>query len=962
MSLRHARFLSKFLGLVSVVAACTIHAPPSFGQYMYLDSNGDGIHTAADQVGGGANVVDVWIDTDNNRDGSPAVCVTEPGTPLTINSYAFSLRATNGTIAWGIFTNQLPNAVVQFFHGSSSTEYWNGFGGGPPPNPPGLYRLATLAFSVASGTPSIEIIPRASGTRVDDTSFGSQCSGTQFDNTIRLGEDWHDVDGLPFGGGTPNAPVLAPPDDMTASAGEFASQGLDATDPDGHPLTFTMVSGPSYANVITVNPGSGTASGAIHLAPFASDVGSHDVVITVSDGAASDQETLTSTVVPSANHAPRTTIPAFVRVAAGGERHLSLASGDSDGQLLHWRLVSGPGFAQVRDLATRPGGASGTLELTPAAGNVGTTSAVVGVTDGASETQFAIVVEVVPAFTVPPDPVHSALNVHGPVAVATGDFNKDGMADMATANGAGNSVTIYQTLATGAIQTIGEIPTGSITTAILSGDVDEDGVLDLVALARGESSVRVLIGNGQGSFAQLPAQPAANSPSAMQSADWNRDGHLDVAIANQGSNDLSLLLGRGDGTFVEAPRVPVGETPRELAVGDFNLDGRLDIATSVQSTGEIRIFRGFGNGTFAFAGSVLVGGQPQDLITGDWNGDGLLDFAVVNLGTANVQIVLGQPDGTYQPSGTLPVHPATFAADDVNSDGFTDIVVTTGTFGAQLQVFRGAGNGTFPVVDRFTSLGDHGVAIDDANRDGFPDLFLTSIGNGLVNLRLYPYGDAGIAHARAFTKNARPVGQGGGTAPVCIYLEPVDMSHENRDIVISSLRLRSPGTGSVSEILPIASKSLVQSDVDRNGVAEISICFSRSDLARLFDGIQGRQIVTAYMEGRVVDGRPFTAPVALEVNGGGSGALAVTVSPNPLNPRATLRFRTSREGAVKIRMYDLQGRIVRTLLDRPTLTAGDHEVEIDGRSQNGQTLASGVYFYEVDATEGRARGRLTILK
>ena len=957
---KHARHHSKILGLLIAVVACAIHAPPSSGQYMYLDANGDGVNTVADVVNAGTNVVDIWLDTDSNRNGSPAVCVNSPG-PFTINSYTFNVRAVNGTIAWGNFTNQLPNAVVQFFHGSTPTEYWNGFGG-QFSNPPGLYRLATLTLSVASGTPSIEIIPRASGNPADNTAFGSMCQGTDFDNTIKLGLDWHDVDGLAFGGGAANAPVLAPPGDMTASAGEVVSQALSATDVDGNPLTFSMASGPSYANVMTVSPGTGTASGVVSIAPFASDLGSQDVLVSVSDGTASDQESFTSTVVSSANHAPHASVPASVRVAATSRRLVSLGGGDSDGQLLHWRLVSGPAFARVLDLATRPGGGAGALELTPGAGNIGAASAVVGVTDGASESQFAVAIEVVPAFTVPPDLVHSLLNLNGPVAVVTGDFNQDGLPDMATANGGGNSVSIYRTLAGGAIQSVADIPTGNFATAIVCGDVNEDGVLDLVALNRGEGTIRVLIGSGQGTFTPLPAQPAGSTSPAMQSADWNRDGYLDLVIANQGSDDLSVLLGSGDGTFVEAPRVPVGDTPRNLAVGDFNLDGRVDIAASVPSAGVIRIFRGLGNGTFALAGTVPVGGQPQELITGDWNGDGLLDFAIANLGSLSTQIVLGQTDGTYQLAGALPVFSNGIATGDVNSDGFADLVVTADTFGAQLQVFRGAGNGTFPAVEKFTSLADHAVALDDANRDGFPDLFMTSIGNSQVSLRLYPYGEAGVAHARAFTKNARPVGQGGGSAPVCIYLEPVDASHENRDLVISSLRLRSPGTGSVSEILPIASKSLVQSDVDRNGVAEVSICFSRTELSRLFDGIQGKQIVTAFVEGRVADGRPFTAPVPLEVNGGGSGALAVTVSPNPLNPRATLRFRTSREGEVRIRMYDLQGRMVRTLLERPTLPAGSHEVEIDGRSQNGQTLASGIYFYEVDAAEGRVRGRLTILK
>ena len=189
----------------------------------------------------------------------------------------------------------------------------------------------------------------------------------------------------------------------------------------------------------------------------------------------------------------------------------------------------------------------------------------------------------------------------------------------------------------------------------------------------------------------------------------------------------------------------------------------------------------------------------------------------------------------------------------------------------------------------------------------------------------------------------------------------VDASYANTDVDLGSLRLTSEGTGTVSAIDAVISKSVPEGDSDRNGVAELPVCFRRSDLNQLFSEVHGRQTVSARLQGSLVDGRDFCSPIELELVGAG-GPLAAAVHPNPLNPRATLRFSTSREGAVKIRMYDLHGRVVRTLLERPMLPPGNHEVEIDGRSQNGQTLASGIYFYEVEASEGRVRGRLTILK
>jgi len=52
---------------------------------------------------------------------------------------------------------------------------------------------------------------------------------------------------------------------------------------------------------------------------------------------------------------------------------------------------------------------------------------------------------------------------------------------------------------------------------------------------------------------------------------------------------------------------------------------------------------------------------------------------------------------------------------------------------------------------------------------------------------------------------------------------------------------------------------------------------------------------------------------------GGNGKLVAALYPNPFNPQATLRFTTTKSGFVHVRIYDLHGRVVRDVLDRPEL-------------------------------------------
>lgn len=83
---------------------------------------------------------------------------------------------------------------------------------------------------------------------------------------------------------------------------------------------------------------------------------------------------------------------------------------------------------------------------------------------------------------------------------------------------------------------------------------------------------------------------------------------------------------------------------------------------------------------------------------------------------------------------------------------------------------------------------------------------------------------------------------------------------------------------------------------------------------------------------------------------------------NPLNPTGVLTLRIPRPGPVTVRMFDLQGRLVRTILEGRFLSSGEHKVGIDGRGERGVILASGVYFYRAETSEGVVTGRLAVMK
>jgi hypothetical protein len=75
------------------------------------------------------------------------------------------------------------------------------------------------------------------------------------------------------------------------------------------------------------------------------------------------------------------------------------------------------------------------------------------------------------------------------------------------------------------------------------------------------------------------------------------------------------------------------------------------------------------------------------------------------------------------------------------------------------------------------------------------------------------------------------------------------------------------------------------------------------------------------------------------------------VRPNPFSAETTIHYNVPAEGAgVTIRLYDIRGRLVRTLVE-DSEPGGAHEVMWDGRDRTGRTVASGVYFASVSIGE-----------
>jgi hypothetical protein len=169
--------------------------------------------------------------------------------------------------------------------------------------------------------------------------------------------------------------------------------------------------------------------------------------------------------------------------------------------------------------------------------------------------------------------------------IATGDFNGDGIPDLVTPNyfEFGGSPTIFLGKGDGTFTfkatsfTLDYFPT-----SVLVGDFNGDGVLDLAFSDL--NGIEIALGNGDGTFTETSASPipVPSELYGLKAGDFNHDGKLDIAGIDEYDGRIVLLIGAGDGTFTVTATTPAVSQiflgPFAIVAADFNEDGVPDLA------------------------------------------------------------------------------------------------------------------------------------------------------------------------------------------------------------------------------------------------------------------------------------------------------------------------------------------------------------------------------------------------
>lgn len=532
------------------------------------------------------------------------------------------------------------------------------------------------------------------------------------------------------------------------------------------------------------------------------------------------------------------------------------------------------------------------------------------------------------------------------IGVCWSDFDIDGDEDLFVVRSA-NTPRLYANDGAGGFSDVTPTCIGATEGPGASwGDFNADGLPDLF-LGDFGAETKILQNTGGGAFDCISLGEIGNGASAPYPGlwvDYNLDGALDLAVANYGPSGLGRGLEIFDGAqgFQEAtpPSLQISGAFQGMHWADMDLDNDLDVVLTTE-TGYAIAYENRGSMYQIHPVGTKDGCQGVDV--GDFNNDGLPDVFITNWGQGD-ELLMNAGGWLFEDRSSTVVTPGTFGQSavwgDYDNDGWLDLFVAR--YNADDALFVNNADQTFtlvtdPVFAEARASG--GAAHADVDNDGDLDIYVSNeagqdallrngwapAGNNWVKFRL----SDGDGRSNEMALGVRMVVYSGDLMMTRHISGGNGMNSQNSPVVHFGL-----GQAATVDSVYIYWPSLVQgTPVQRERFLSVNTTHD-------FD-------LTA----------PTTVPDPLP-----SQCALYAAVPNPFNPMTTISYHLPEATAVNLRIYDVSGKLVKTLTAGQTIEAGRHDVIWYGRNDAGRTVATGVYFYRLETGSFSDTKRMTLVK
>ncbi len=546
--------------------------------------------------------------------------------------------------------------------------------------------------------------------------------------------------------------------------------------------------------------------------------------------------------------------------------------------------------------------------------------------------------------------------------------------------------------------TTGALGDGAVGQAVAWGDYDDDWDPDLYITNRGGAN-KLFRNDGDGGFTDVTSSPLDDVGDARGAAwgDYDNDGDLDLYLVNDLGGANKLFRNDGDDLFVDVTSGPLGDTGdgQAAAWSDYDNDGDIDLYLTNKSSGNKLLRNDLGD---VFT-DVTTGPLGDPLAStgaawADYDDDGDLDLYVVNgAGGAN-KLIRNDLDVSTFVDVTAPPLDDTgdgTAAAWADYDGDLDLDLYVANLGGANKLFRNDGGGVFVDVTA-GPIGDtgntSGAVWADYDNDGDLDLYLANEAEDrlLRNDTGGVFTDVSSDEIADPTRNSAGVGWADYDGDLDLDLYIANASGENvllRNLISNAKnRVGFDLNGTISNAAAIGARVLISID-DVWQIREVSGGNFLSQNSPLVEFGMGTatiidSIIVQWPSGYVdADGSfyPNNGFVMIE----GYGVVGVdsemetevitptryalhAAYPNPFNPTTTVEFELPKDSPVRLYVFDVTGRWVRSLADQGNYRAGFHRVIWDGQDDAGRSVGSGVYFYRLEAGAFDQTRRVILLK
>jgi hypothetical protein len=565
--------------------------------------------------------------------------------------------------------------------------------------------------------------------------------------------------------------------------------------------------------------------------------------------------------------------------------------------------------------------------------------------------------------------------------LAWGDYDNDGDLDLVVIGfrmGTGNTAKIYENKGDGTFEDSGitdlmAVASGSVAWA----DYDNDGDLDLVL--SGEKGVGEYICKiYKNDYETSPASPFSTSAgltltgvmnSSLAWGDYNNDGWLDIAICGKSTSDgvCEIYQNDGDGTFTKTNDL-TGVNNSSLAWGDYDNDGDLDLVVVGSETGEVpssKIYESDGDPNYNFTpnGQSLDDVDQGSIAWCDYDGDKDIDLALTgSSGSGAVTKIYKNNES----ANSLPTPPDSSLFETTYNSTTGELTITW-TSGSDDETQPPAG-----LYYNFRIGSESGKDDLVAARYGSPLLGnFISKSTTTVHTRtfsLYAKGyywsvqaiDTGLG--RSWSQEQTESGWSGeehyeDDSPPPAPETPTD---EGKYTYNTTIRFRWTQNNPDPETAIYNYRLQVRSQED----GEV-----------IFDGSVGD--VKSYNISGCEYNKTYEAQVRAQSGYGygpwsdwSDGIMVVRlldISNNLIHPRkadktATIKYFIINPAKVTLKIYNLMGELVKSLVDNDNRGTGMHQEPWSGENEKGSTIASGIYLVHIEVEGESATEKICVVK